>query len=305
MGEELAAQGLSREAIDARLVAMPSPLALRLAAARDRWREVQGRWGRSGLRFGLPDVDRWLGGLYPGDLVVVGGRPSHGKTAWLISAALHVLNEGLAVAYVSLEMSAAAIFRRFLGARAHLRLVALRSGALGMTEFELAEATAAWIDRQPLRILDLADLGGSQADRMLSALESQEAPVLIVDHLQEVSTEGESRAYELGRFLNGLKALAVRREKIILLAAQLLRQADDRRGPSLADLKESGSTEEKADIVILLDYPVKRRVKDADPEELLAYVAKNRDGGTGRTSVRIIPEYGLILPKKTAQETPS
>ena len=88
----------------------------------------------------------------------------------------------------------------------------------------------------------------------------------------------------------------MRREKVIFVAAQLLRQADERRGPVLADLKETGGTEEKADMVLLLDYPIKRRVKDAGAEELLVYVAKNRDGPTGRIRVGILPEYGLVLP---------
>ena len=296
LGHELAAQGMPPKEIQERVAAMPSPLALRLAHPRDRWREVQGRWGKSGLQLGLPAVDHMLGGLYPGDVVVVGGRTSYGKSSLLVSAALHALaEEGLAVAYLTLEMSAAAMFRRFVGARARLRLVNLRSGALGATEYELANQTATWLERQPLAILDVTDLGGKRADRVLLAAGAAEAPVLILDHLQEVTTDGDSRAYELGRFVAGLKEVALRRDKVILVAAQLLRQADERRGPALADLKETGGTEEKADAVLLLDYPIKRRVKDAGQEELLVYVAKNRDGATGRLRVRILPEYGLVL----------
>ena len=282
--------------IQKRLDAMPGPVSL--ASPRDRWREVQARWGKSGLQLGLPDVDRKLGGLFPGDLVVVGGRTSHGKTSALVSAALHAVTaEGLGVAYLSLEMSAAAVFRRFLGARARLRLVDLRSGALGPSEFEMADQVADWLTKQPLTILDAADLGGKAAERVLLAVAAASAPVVVVDHLQEVVTGGgESRAYELGRFVGGLKDVALRRDKVILLAAQLLRQADERRGPALGDLKETGGTEEKADAVLLLDYPIKRRAKDASPEDLLIYVAKNRDGGTGRVPVRILAQYGLVLP---------
>lgn len=223
--------------------------------------------------------------------------PTH-NTALLVSIALHAsVQEGFGVAYLTLEMSAAAIFRRFLGARARLRLVALRGGALGASEFELADQTAEWLTRQPLAILDTSDLGGKGADRLLLAAGATDAPVVVIDHLQEAVTEpGESRAYELGRFVGGLKDVAIRRGKVILLAAQLLRQADERRGPALASLKESGGIEEKADVVLLLDYPVKRGAKDAGPEDLVVYVAKNRDGGTGRVPVRILPEYGLVLP---------
>src|SRR3990167_3825640 len=153
LGEELAGTGMPAGAIRERLDALPAPVSL--ASPRDRWREVQARWGKSGLQVGLPDVDRKLGGLFPGDLVVVGGRPSHGKTALLVSVALHAgVEEGLGVAYLTLEMSAAAVFRRFLGARARLRLVALRGGALGPSEFELADQTADWLTTQPLSILD-------------------------------------------------------------------------------------------------------------------------------------------------------
>ena len=246
LGQELTAHGLSAQEIEERLLAMPTPLALRLAHPRDRWREVQARWGKSGFRIGLPEVDRKLGGLYPGDLVVVGGRPSHGKTSCLVSLALHALvEEGMAVAYLTLEMSAAATFRRFLGARARLRLVGLRSGALGAMAFELADQTAEWLARQPLAILDARDLGGKAAERLLVAAAAAEAPIVVIDHLQEVTTEGESRAYELGRFIGALKEVAIRRDKVILVAAQLLRQADERHGPSLGLLKEcvAGGTE--------------------------------------------------------------
>lgn len=296
LGQELAATGMAAEEIQRRIDALPAPVTL--ASPRDRWREVQARWGKSGFQVGLPDVDRKLGGLFPGDLVVIGGRPSHGKTALLVSLALHALTEeGVGVAYLTLEMTAAAIFRRFLGARARLRLVALRGGALGPSEYELADQTAEWLTRQPLDILDASDIGGTAANRLLLAAGATKAPVVVIDHLQEVVTEGrESRAYELGRFVGGLKDVAIRRGKVILLAAQLLRQADERRGPALGDLKETGGTEEKADVVLLLDYPVKRRAKDAGPEELILYVAKNRDGGTGRVRGRILPEYGLVLP---------
>lgn|SRR3990167_8473908 len=302
LGEELAGTGMPAGAIRERLDALPAPVSL--ASPRDRWREVQARWGKSGLQVGLPDVDRKLGGLFPGDLVVVGGRPSHGKTALLVSVALHAgVEEGLGVAYLTLEMSAAAIFRRFLGARARLRLVGLRGGALGPSEFELADQTAEWLTHQPVTILDAADLGGKAADRLLLAAGASEAPIVVIDHLQEVVTEhGESRAYELGRFVGGLKDVAIRRNKVVFLAAQLLRQADERKGPALGDLKESGGIEEKADVVLLLDYPIKRRAKDAKPEELVVYVAKNRDGGTGRTQVRILPEYGLVLPPAARSE---
>lgn len=223
--------------------------------------------------------------------------PTH-NTATLVSMALHAaVQEGFAVAYLTLEMSAAAVFRRFLGARARLRLVALRGGALGASEFELADQTAEWLSTQPVAILDAADLRGKGADRLLLAAGAAEAPVVVIDHLQEVVTEaGESRAYELGRFVGGLKDVAIRRGKVIFLAAQLLRQADERKGPALASLKESGGIEEKADVVLLLDYPIKRGVKDAGEEDLIVYVAKNRDGPTGRVRVRILPEYGLVLP---------
>ena len=304
LGEELATTGMPPGEIQTRLDALPSPVSL--GTPRDRWREVQARWGRSGLQVGLPDVDRKLGGLFPGDIVVVGGRPSFGKTAILASIALHAMVEGgFGVAYLTLEMSAAAIFRRFLGARARLRLVALRGGALGASEYELADQTADWLTKQPLAIFDAADLGGKAAERLLLAAGAASAPVVVIDHLQEVVTEGgESRAYELGRFVGGLKDVAIRRGKVILLAAQLLRQADDRHGPTLGMLKESGGTEEKADVVLLLDYPIRRRVKEAGREELWIHVAKNRDGGTGRVQVRILPEYGLVLPGQVPKETP-
>ena len=113
----------------------------------------------------------------------------------------------------------------------------------------------------------------------------------MLDHLQEVATEGESRALALGQFVGALKELALRDQKIVILAAQLHRAGAEE--PHLAALKESGGIEEKAYIVLLLDYVAKRN-PERRTDELDVLVAKNRDGGTGTVTLRFAPMIGKV-----------
>ena len=295
LGSELESTGLSRDQVEERLAAIPRPGLVRNRDIPTLWDQVQGFWIAGAVRLGIEGIDRLIGRLFPGDLVVIGARPSHGKTAIIVSMALRIAAEdGVSVSICSLEMPATGILRRFLGAQARVRLSALRTGALGPTEFELAEMTVEWLARQPLTIRDVADLGSKRADRVLAAIQADPALVIMLDHLQEVITEDtESRALALGQFCGALKEIALRDRKVLVLTAQLSRGADRQEQPSLAYLKESGGIEEKADVVILLDYPAKTD-SGRPPTELDAYVAKNRDGATGKVTLPFLPEIGKV-----------
>ena len=291
-GQELSDQGLTRDEVEARLAAMPRSGLARTRDIGTLWAEVQRGWSAGSVRLGVPALDAMLGRLYPGDLVVIGGRPSHGKTSMLASIALKVAGEdGISVFACSIESSAAGLLRRLIGAQAAVRLTALRSGALGPTDFSLADETAAWLATLPLTLRDVADLGSKRADRLLAIFQADPSAVVMLDHLQEVATEGESRALALGQFVGALKELALRDQKIVILAAQLHRAGAEE--PHLAALKESGGIEEKADIVLLLDYVAKRN-PERRTDELDVLVAKNRDGGTGTVTLRFAPMIGKV-----------
>ncbi len=296
-GAELAEQGATADQVQAALSEMPRPMAVTRFDALRLWGDVQASWLSVPVRLGLDPVDRLIGGLEPGALVVVGGRTSHGKSSLLACSALRIAaSEEVAVSYLTLETPATAMLRRMIGARAKVPLAGLRSGALDPTQFERAEQTAVWIRGLPLAIRDVTDLGTKAEERVRQAVAADPAQVIVVDHLQEVLTDDrESRAYSLGQFLSRLKELAIRHAKIFLLAAQVGRRGDRQtEPPTLGDLKESGGIEERADVVLLLHYAHKAGAEGRSPEELDVVVAKNRDGGTGKRTVRFIAQYGLV-----------
>ena len=294
LGAALTAEGLTREEVDARLALIPRPGLTQARSVPRLWGEVEAQWGRAVARLGLDALDRRLGGFYGGDLIVVGARPSHGKTSLLVGVALRQAAEGVDTLFISLETTGAAVVRRLVGARGRLHLLRLRSGALGASEYEIAGAVVEWLRTLPLEIRDTRDLGTARADRVLAAVSQTSARLILIDHLQEVQTgEDDVRAQALGRFVGGLKEISVRDGKVIMVAAQLLRAADRTQRPVLADIKESGGVEEKADIVLLLHYAAKRD-QARSQTELDIIIAKNRDGATGVETVRFLPEYGAV-----------
>ena len=299
LGVELQEQGMSEEEVRDRLGRVPQPRSARPFSGDALWQNVQVQWLEPPVLLGLPEVDR-RARLLPGDLVVVGGRTSHGKTAVLVSAAMRMLSDGLSVLYLSLETPAEAVWRRAIAARGRISLTALRAGTLTPSEFQIAEEVSADLARRRFVVRDVRALGSKRAERILDAIRAEPADVVMLDHAQEVITEGESRALELGLFFARLKEVALARPCVVFCAAQLSRLTDQSRDlPALAALKESGGTEEKADVVLLLHHWARTGAKRPD-DELEVVVAKNRDGETGRCCVRFVMRYALIEPMPPA-----
>lgn len=297
-GKELQLRaGTTPEEAEAVLAALPRSMRVARFDGQEVWRGIQADWLGPSLRFGLPAVDNVIGGAREGDLIVVGARTSHGKTAFCVSATLEFLAQQAAVAFYTLETSTAGIYRRLIAAKGRVSLKVLRSGAVSPSEYAMADEVAAWLAARPLTVWDVRSLGGKSDRRVCEALAVESAQVIVIDHVQEVITDDrESRAYALGQLFARLKELAVRDRKIVLVAAQCSRQAEQRQRPlpTLGDLKESGGIEERADVVLLLHYWVRGGEKDRSPEDLEVLVSKNRDGGTGRASVRFIARCGVV-----------
>ena len=238
LGMELHERGLSEEEVRDRLGRVPQPRSARPFSGDALWQNVQVQWLEPPVLLGLPDVDR-RARLLPGDLVVVGGRTSHGKTAVLVSAAMRMLSDGLSVLYLSLETPAEAVWRRAIAARGRVALAALRAGTLTPSEFQIAEEVSADLARRRFVVRDVRALGSKRAERILDAIRAEPADVVMLDHAQEVITEGESRALELGLFFARLKEVALARPCVVFCAAQLSRLTDQSRDlPALAALKE-------------------------------------------------------------------
>ena len=213
---------------------------------------------RSGLHTPFPDLNRLIEGFVPGELIVVGGRTGEGKSALLLQCALVAAELGASPGLFSLEMGRSQIARRR----------------------ELQGGGVLWVD-------DTAGITISEIyDRAHRAMMMDKLNFILVDYVQLVrpASKGRSRVEEVGELSRGLKQLAQGLKVPVMAAAQLSR-ADDmgepRRRPRLSDLRESGSLEQDADIVILIH----RKNDNASDYSRELIVAKNRHGEVGDVGV--------------------
>lgn len=238
-----------------------------------------------GMPTGFVDLDRMTGGLRPGNLGVVGARPSVGKSAFCFGIALHVAEHVGPVLLVSAEMGRVELGTRALagGGVASDRLL---SGRLDAIDFDRLEARRDQLAGLPLLIDDApgTTLGTVRARARRQASRGGLA-LVVVDYLQLVGVDTgrkERRELEVAEVSRGLKALARELAVPVIAAAQLNRGVETRadKRPVLADLRDSGQLEQDADLVLLLHRPA---VYDLDADTMGAelLVAKHRNGPTG------------------------
>lgn len=287
LGEELAGTGLSEAEIEVRLAEIPGPLAGALYEPADEWAKIVAAWRDGRIRAGFTEFDEITGGFGRGDFVIVGGRTSHGKSAWLCDLSLRLGERGVDVDYVTLEESRMAITRRLVGNKAAVSIRRLKDGDLQPFEFEKSEEAVRWLQGLPLTVTGLDHVRTLEENAVVGAVAASRAAVVIVDHIQQINTSAkESRVYGIERVAKRLQAVALRDGKIVILAAQLSRQTEARRGaPQLSDLRDSGGLEQIGRVILLLYWPWKHD-PDRSHEEYELYVAKQSDGGTGLVKLR-------------------
>lgn len=228
--------------------------------------------GLSGLSTGLIDLDRKLGGLHPSDLVILAARPSAGKTALAANIAFHAARNyayetrpdgtkrttaGGQVLFFSLEMSAEQLAMRILAETSGVSGDRIRKGEIEAHEFGRVRDAAIEIQQAPLHI----DATGGLALAKLSARARRQKrmtglDLIVVDYLQLVTTgrRDGNRVQEVSEITMGLKALAKDLDVPVIALSQLSRQVEQRedKRPQLSDLRESGSIEQDADMVLFL-----------------------------------------------------
>jgi len=223
----------------------------------------------AGVTTGLLDLDRKLGGLHPSDLLILAGRPSMGKTALAtniaFNAAKYCIDEaddqhkGKAIAFFSLEMSAEQLATRILAERVEVSSHKIRTGELSNEEFDRMLVQSQDLNRIPLHIDDTPALTVSAMRTRCRRLARQHGlSLVVVDYLQLMSagkmSSGDSRVQEVSAITRGLKALAKELDVPVIALSQLSRaveQREDKR-PQLSDLRESGSIEQDADVVMFV-----------------------------------------------------
>ena len=251
--------------------------------------------GLAGVSTGLIDMDKKLGGLHRSDLLILAGRPSMGKTSLATNIAFNIAKsykrgalpdgsegavDGGVVGFYSLEMSAEQLAARILSEAAEVPSDQIRRGDMTETEFRRFVDAAKALESCPLYIDDTPALPISQlAARARRLKRTHGLDVLIVDYLQLVrpATAKDSRVNEVSEITQGLKAIAKELDIPVIALSQLSRQVENRedKRPQLSDLRESGSIEQDADVVMFVFreeyYAEREKPSDEKLDEIAAW----------------------------------
>jgi len=267
-----------------------------------RFEELQEQGGKTaGVPTGFDRLDMLTTGLRGGDLVILGARPSVGKTAFALNLAVESAKLGTSVSVFSLEMGIADLTARVVSAEALVNSWNLRSGkirdedwaAITQAMSRLSTLDLAIDDSPSLNIMELR----AKAKRRLHDVKGNK--LIIIDYLQLMQPSRrntENRQVEISEISRGLKVLAKDLDVPIIALSQLSRgieMREDKR-PMLSDLRESGSLEQDADIVLFLDRDTKRASDEEEPsdnQEAKLILAKHRNGPTGMVPLSYIRRY--------------
>ena len=257
-----------------------------------------------GVRTGYPGIDNHLQGLRAGQMVVIGARPGVGKTSFALNLATNAAAHGASVAMFSLEMSKVEIAQRLLSAQAKIPLTAIRGARIQDNQWPtIMEATR---DLSQLDIV-IDDTPGTTVTEIRAKarrmLRDKPNGLVIVDYLQLLSPpaggrRSDNRATEVSEMSRGIKIMAKDLGVPVIALSQLNRGLESRTGkygkrPQLSDLRESGSIEQDADIVILLDrYMTEEEAEREERPDMGVtefIIAKNRSGPLGIVSLMFLP----------------
>lgn len=256
--------------------------------------------GITGVPTGYIDLDKMTAGLQPGDLIIVAGRPSMGKTSLALNIAEHVaLDAGLPVGVFSMEMGAQQLAMRMIGSVGKIDSHKLRTGQ-GLADDDWTKLTFALgklndaslhIDETPA--LNPAELR-SRARRLMRQVGGKMG-LIVVDYLQLMSSsaQGENRATEISEISRSLKALAKELDCPVIALSQLNRGLEQRQNkrPVMSDLRESGAIEQDADVIMFI-YRDEVYNQDTDQKGVAEIIiAKQRNGPTGVVNLAFIGQH--------------
>ena len=293
---------------DNRKIDTVSPLPSLLLAEADILEQRGENRGRiNGLSTGYRALDLVLQGLQSTSLTIVGARPGTGKTAFALGVLVHV---GAVVArpalYFSLEMSRQELAERILASTAQIDSSKLRTGDLNESDWDRAheafsylQSAQIFIDDNPaLTVLDVR----SRARRIKQ--QQGDLGVVIVDYLQLMSSRmrSENRQVEVSEMSRSLKILARELDCPVIALSQLSRKLEERsdKRPMMSDLRESGSIEQDADVIVFLHRPeIYGEVADEQRGDTEAILSKNRNGPTRTTHLRFSPAWARFDDPET------
>ncbi|RFC69106.1 MULTISPECIES: replicative DNA helicase [Mesorhizobium] len=286
--------------------------------------------GLSGVSTGIRDLDRRMGGLQPSDLIVLAGRPGMGKTSLATNIAFNIAHayepaqqadgsfkakNGGVIGFFSLEMSSEQLATRIISEQTEIPSSKIRRGEITEMDFEKLVACSQTMQKIPLFIDQTGGISIAQLSARARRLKRQRGlDVIVIDYIQLMTGSGkrgsENRVQEITEITTGLKALAKELGAPIIALSQLSRQVENRedKRPQLSDLRESGSIEQDADVVLFVyreEYYLKNREPKPGTEEYMKWenelneargkaeviIAKQRHGPTGTVQMAFHGEF--------------
>ena len=248
-----------------------------------------------GVATGFSELDSCLGGLQKSDLIIIGARPSLGKTSLALDIARHAsIKAGCVVGICSLEMSREQVIDRLIAAESQVALWRLRNGKIqDETEFQMIQTGLDVLSRAPIFIDDAPSPTMLQIKSMARRLQMEHGlGLLIVDYLQLIHprTNSDNMVQQITEISRGLKGLARELNVPVVALSQLSREVDKRevKIPRLSDLRESGSIEQDADVVMFLYRKDRDKLNPSLEEQNTAeiIVAKHRNGALTTVKVK-------------------
>ena len=265
------------------------PISDTILTAYDRINKLAGpdREKFLGIKTGYSAVDRKIGGLNKSDLILIAARPGMGKTSFALNIAVNVALKKRRVAIFSLEMSSEQITSRILSCEALVESNRLRSGSLEEADWVKLVQTAQVLCGAQIFIDDTAGITVSEMKAKLRRL--HDVDLVIIDYLQLMSSgkRTDNRVQEVSEMTRNLKLMARELDVPVVVLSQLSRATESRTGhrPMLSDLRESGSIEQDADIVMFLYresyYQLQEGAPAPEQDTVECIVSKNRHGETG------------------------
>jgi len=254
-----------------------------------------------GVPTGLVDLDNILSGLQKSDLIILAARPSLGKTSFALEIARNAaIRSNIPVGIFSLEMSSDQLVDRMLAAEARVNLWSLRTGNLDSEDDDFQKIGDAMgiLSEAPIYIDDSATASIMEMRTMARRLKAEKGlGLIIIDYLQLMEGRGvrssDSRVQEISEISRGLKNLAKELNVPIVALSQLSRAVESRSPqiPKLSDLRESGSIEQDADVVLFLYREDRERPETENKNIVDVIVAKHRNGPVGKVSLYFNEEY--------------
>jgi len=238
-----------------------------------------------GVPSGFYDLDAMTGGFQRSDLIIVAGRPSMGKTALAVQFGFKIAKKGLPVAVFSLEMSKGQLVQRLLAGEAKIESTRLRSGNIQQEEWEPLTEAISKLAELPIYIDDTSNPTVNEIKKKAQKLQAENdgLGLILIDYLQLMDGGSDNRVQELSRITRGLKGMAKDLNVPVIVLSQLNRSVESRtnKRPMMSDLRESGSTEQDADLIMMIyrdDY-YNPNSSEAGVAEII--LTKHRNGPTG------------------------